>query len=251
MIVHARRQRQAATQSAPWVSRVTRGRLIPVPTSDARTVGSSAPFAGGLAIMSIVWVSPTAIRCVFTTTYGTTYLYQLYAGRIRIGSTFDGSERAVVGQLQPSLYPQEITLLAVDPAERLTDYGAELPLRPYNRVRLRFNTVGFASDTKYIDVTGSMEPGGAVDDSNLINRVLYDVDRTYEVITPALSGTGNWDFEIFGRDDKPAEGNAGTALAVSADVLAIPPDVVLNSDGTRLSVSVDSGVATITFTPQF
>lgn len=252
MIVHAqRRRRQPLTRLASWVSRVTRGRLIPLPETDARTVGTSAPFAGGLAITSLSWLSPTAIRCTFTTTYGTTYLYQLYAGRIRIGSTFDGAERAIIGQLQPSLYPQEITLLAVAAAERLTDYGPELPLRPYNRVRIRFNTAGFPSDTKFIDITGSTEPGGAVDDSNLIQRILYDVDRTYEVITPALSGTGNWDFEIFGRDDKPADGNAGTALEVTADVLAIPPDVGLGSDGTRLTVTVDGGVATVAFTAQF
>lgn len=207
-------------------------------------------FLGGLRILDATYLSPLALQVTFESVY-TDKLYQLYAGRLRIGATGDLSERAVVGQLQPSLYPQHITIVAVDPADRLTDLGDDLPKRPYNRVRLRFTTSGSASDTKFFDVTGSTEPGGAVDDANLIDRIPFDIDRQYEVLTPPLPGSGEWDFEVFGRDDKPANGNAGTALALSAAVLAYPPDVALGDDGTRFNVEVSGGLATVTFTPQF
>lgn len=207
-------------------------------------------FLGGLRILDATYLSPLALQVTFESVY-TDKLYQLYAGRLRIGATGDLSERAVVGQLQPSLYPQHITIVAVDPADRLTDLGDDLPKRPYNRVRLRFTTSGSASDTKFFDVTGSTEPGGAVDSGNLIDRIPFDIDRQYEVLTPPLPGSGEWDFEVFGRDDKPADGNAGTALALSADVLAYPPDVALGDDGTRFRVEVSGGLATVTFTPQF
>ena len=208
------------------------------------------PFLGGLRMLDAAYTSPTAIRVTFSTTY-TDQLYQLYAGRLLIGSTGDLSERAITGQLVPSLYPQHLTIVAVDPAERFTDYGDDLPKRPYNRVRLRFTTSGSPSDIEFLDVVGATVPDGAVDPDNLIERVLFDIDRQYEVLTPALPGTGNWAFEVFARDDKPADGNAGASLALDTDVLAYPPDVELAGDGTRFSVVIEAGELVASFTPQF
>lgn len=208
-------------------------------------------YLGGFNLTSLSWAGTTAIRAAFTTTYGTSYLYQLYAGRKRIGVTADASDRVVLGQLQPSLYPQHLMLVAVDPADRFTDFGSQLPKRPFNTVRLRFSTSSWPADAKYIDITAGTVPGGAVDSDNLLTRILFDVDRQYEYVTPALSGSGTWNFEVFGRDSRRSEGNAGTALALSADVLAHPPDVALSSSGSRLTFSVAAGVATVGFTPQF
>ena len=206
---------------------------------------------GGLAITRAEWLGTTALRVEFSTV-DTGQLFQLYAGRKRIGVTSDVSERAVIGQLQPSLYPQHLTLVAVDPADKETDYGDELPKRPYNCVRLTFTISGWPSDAAFVDVVGSTEPGGAVDQDNLLVRQPYDTDRVYTATTPALPGSGDWDFEVTGRDNRPSGGNEGPALELSANILAHPPDVALNeSDGSRLSVSVAGGVATIGFTPQF
>lgn len=208
------------------------------------------PSLGGLRMLDAFYTSPLAIRVTFETTYDD-QLYQLYAGRLLIGATGDLAERAITGQLVPSLYPQHLCIVAVDPEDRLIPLGDDLPKRPYNRVRIRFTTSASATDIKFLDVVGSTEPDGAVDPDNLIERVIFDIDREYEVLTPPLPGTGNWDFEIFARDDKPADGNTGASLALSEDVLAYPPDVELQPDGSRLTVSVDTGVATIGFTPQF
>mgnify|MGYP007083424885 CR=1 FL=1 len=209
------------------------------------------PFLGGLRILSIVYPSPLAVQVTFATTY-TDKLYQLYAGRKRIGATGDLAERAIVAQLQSSFYPQHIAIVAVDPADRLLDLGDELPKRPYNRVRIRFTTDSSPSDMEFLDVTGADEPGGEVNPDNLIERVPFDIDRQYEILTPPLSGSGVWPFKVAGRDNKPVGGNAGPALDLEATVLAYPPDVAMTSaDGPRFSVAIDAGVATATFTPQF
>lgn len=212
------------------------------------------PSLGGLQMTDAVYVSPTSIRVTFSTTYDD-QLYQLYAGRKLIGSTGDLSERAITAQLQPSLYPQHLCIVAVDPANRFTDYGDLLPKRPYNRVRIRFTTSASPSDMKFLDVLGADEPGG--DPETLIERVPFDVDRQYEVLTPPLPGTGNWPFQVKGRDDKPSgdtdsPGNVGPALDLDEDVLAYPPDVVMaGPNSPRFTVTIESGVATAFFTPQF
>lgn len=208
-------------------------------------------FLGGFTIDSVYWVGTTAIRVGFSTTYGTAYLYQLYAGRTRIGVTADPDERFVIGQMQPSLYPQHLTLVAVDPTDRFTDYGDDLPRRPFNRVRLRFSTSSWPADAKCLEVVGATEPGGAVDQANVLTRILFDVDREYEYVTPALSGSGTWDFAVSGIDSRPGGGNEGSALSLSADVLAHPPDVTPQSDGSRITFAVTAGAATIGFTPSF
>ena len=208
------------------------------------------PSLGGLRMLDAVYTSPTAIRVTFETTYDD-QLYQLYAGRMLIGSTGDLDERAITGQLVPSFYPQHLTIVAVDPAERFTDYGDDLPKRPYNRVRLRFTTSGSPSDIKFLDIEAAEEPDGAVVSGNRIGRLLFDTDRQYEFLTDPLPGTGNWAFEVFARDDKPADGNAGASLALDTDVLAYPPDVELAGDGTRFSVAIEAGELVASFTPQF
>ena len=205
-----------------------------------------APYLGGFRITKTQWVGATAIRVDFESTYGSTYAYQLYVGRTRVGATPDQLSRSIVGQLQPSEWPQVLQIVAVDPLERFTDYGALLPKRPYNRVRLRFSTTAWPADSRYVEVIGGTEPEGAPDEANLIDRQLFDTDREYLVTTPPLSGSGEWNFEARGRDGRPGGGNVGDPLSLSAEVLACPPDVAL-VDGRRLSVAVEDGDATISW----
>jgi len=212
----------------------------------ATLVRKPAAYLGGFAITSITWSGTNGIRVNFTTTY-TGRHHQLYVGRTRIGSTNGTGETVINAPLQPSFYPQYLQLVSVEESERTTDYGDSLPDRPYNVVRLRWETAA-SGDTKWLEVTGGATPGAAVDTANVLENVLFDTDRVYVWTSKPLSGSGTWNFEVAGRDDKPLTGNRGTALPFQATrVLACPPDVVLNSSGNRLRATVAAGVATIRF----
>ncbi|MCA9013696.1 MAG: hypothetical protein KDA77_00060 [Planctomycetaceae bacterium] len=202
-------------------------------------------FRGGLQITAFAWLDSHSLRVRFATTY-TDKLYQLYAGRSLIGRTEAAADTYVIGTLQPSLWPEHIQLLAVDPNEIENEYGSLLPDRPYNRALISVTTAGW-TDAKYLDVVSGQIPGGAVDSANRIHRELFDENREYSILTPTFHGSGTWNLQVFGRDDKPLEGNAGTAIALTAKVLSHPPDVQIRSDGSRLAASVAGGVATVDF----
>lgn len=204
------------------------------------------PYLGGFRITSVAWLSSHAIVVAFSSSYGS-YIYQLYAGRSLIGVSRSPEARSVVGDLEPSDWPQHLTVLAVDPGNALTDYGPQLPLRPYNKVRFTFSTSAWPADAKAIELSAGTVVGGAVDPDNVVERIFFDTDGDFEIFSPPMPGSGQWNFEIAGRDNRPSDGNRGTALAVSAEVLAHPPDVVLQDDDTRFSVAVAAGEATITF----
>lgn len=205
-----------------------------------------APLLGGFTIADVRWISSTGIRVRFETAT-TDRLHQLYAGRTLIGATATTRERQIVGALQPSHWPQELQIVSVDPADQQTDLGAYLPERPYNRVKMQCETSGWPADSKFLEVAAGTEPGGAVDADNVLQKVIYDTDRVYVYVSPPMPGSGEWNFEIAGRDDCKPAGNLGDPLPLSQEVLAHPPDVVLDSDGRRLAVAVAAGVATVTF----
>lgn len=206
----------------------------------------AAPYMGGFRIVRAEWTGSRSITVRLRSTYGAIYHYQLYAGRTLIGVTEDTAQRVLAGTLQPSLYPQHLTVLAVSPANRLTDYGDFLPLRPYNRIRITFTTADW-TDAAFIDVTAGTAAGEAVDDANRLLRVPFDTNRQYQLLTPPMPGSGTWQLEVTGVDDTAGDGNAGTPLAASQAVLAHPPDIGFRSDGSRLGVSIAGGTATITF----
>lgn len=207
------------------------------------------PFLGGFEITSFAWLDSHSLAVRFTSTY-TDKLYQLYLGRELIGVTEAFSDRMVIGTMVPTLWPNHITILAVDTDQINNDYGSALPERPYNRAKITATTVGW-TDAKHIDVRAGTAPSGAVSASNLIETIPFDTNRTYSIVVPGTDtfrGSGTWNLEVAGRDDKPADGNLGTPQALSVDVLSHPPDVQIRSDNTRLSVDVSSGTATISFT---
>lgn len=209
----------------------------------------AAPYLGGHVITSVAWEGPFALRVRFTTTYGTTYCYQVYAGRQLIGWTESVSDLSVMCNYMASDWPEHITLLAVDPAQRSTDYGSYLPDRPYNAVKLGWTTSGWASDSRFIEITSGTTPGGAVDTSNVLANVLFDADRAYTFITDPLEGSGVWNFQIAGRDLTAPDGNRGTAAATSATIFAHPPDVEFASDDySRLAVTISGSNIVASFT---
>lgn len=206
-----------------------------------------AAFLGQLRIDQLRWGGGRTLIARFTSGHVGRY-HQLYAGRRRIGLTSGTGQRVIAGQLGFARYPEQITLLAVDPADRARDFGDDLPLRPYNRVRLGWTASGFPSDAEFFDITAGIIPGGAVDSTNRIGRVLFAGDRDYSFLTRPQAGTGQWNFEITARDNRKPDGNAGTAVAASQTVLAHPPDVPFDSAGDRLSVAIAGAELTVTAT---
>lgn len=199
---------------------------------------------GGTRILAATWFAPTGLQVRFSSTYGALRFHQLYAGRTMIGVTNAPTERTVRGTLKHSDWPQPLQLVAVLPDERLDDFGSTLPPRPYNRVQLGWTTSGW-TDAKKIEITAGTEPGGAVDPANVLTNLPFDTNRNFAYRTKPLPGTGEWNFEVAGID---VAGNRGTGLSISAEIIAHPPDVALNPDGSRLTAAVAAGELTVSFT---
>ena len=201
------------------------------------------PHLGNCQITDARWIGPFDLRVAFSSQHSTK-LHQLYVGRSLAAVTQSPGSGEMVALVQPSLYPQQLTLLAVDPADKTTDFGADLPPRAFNRVKVGFSTAGWPSDAKLIVLTAGLTPGAAVDPTNELLRIEHDTPRTYSVLTPPLSGTGDWQMELAGED---AIGNVGTAEGFEQHVYAHPPDVSFQDDGTRFTAEAVGGVLNVQF----
>ena len=200
-------------------------------------------------IVSAAWLGTHTLIVRFETTYADKY-YQLYAGRTLVGVSASIGERSVQGTFPPSRYPEHLWIVAVDAVDRLTDFGHALPPRPYNRAEILYTTSGWeAAGAVLSEITGGTAPGGEVDPENLVGRIPFDTDRQYTALSDPLPGTGIWNFAVCGVDGTRPNGNRGTAADVACPILAHPPDLAFNSDGSRLDVAIDAGVATISFMP--
>jgi hypothetical protein len=244
----------------PWLTRrgwkLTPGYIFPLPqegdysAAEPISTGAGAPFTGGIAISNVGWISSSGIAITFATSYGPTqFQYQLYAGRQLVGATVHTSDTQIIAQLIPSAWPQWLTLLAVPPGNRDTNYGPLLPPNPYNCVNLRFAAVGQPANAKWIEIAAGTVVGGAVNLSNVLGLIPFVGDEFYNWVSPPLPGTGTWNFQVAMRDDCPPNGNRGPAAAIAANVITLPPDV-LSVQGKRLAVTVTGGVATATFAYQ-
>jgi hypothetical protein len=157
------------------------------------------------------------------------------------------SDREISVVCEQQEVPEEITLLAVDPAEQFTDYGEDLPPRPYARVKLSITTTGWATSTRYIEITAGTEPSGAVDTGNVLVLTPFTGNGTYAILTPPFNECGTWNLEAAGRDGTIPDGNRGTALALSEDLIVYPGDVVATEFGPRLTATVAGSTLTATF----
>jgi len=205
----------------------------------------AAPYLGGFRITSASWASASSIRVDFESTYGDQYAYQLYAGRSLIGATTGASERRIIAPLSWSLWPQVLAVVAIDPAEFGTDYGATLPERPYNKAIATVTTTGWPADSRLVAIAWGDTPGGAVNYSNEV-RTLYDTDRAYVLTSTPIGPSGSYNFAAYGIDDKPDSGNRGSVTSLTANLLTMPPDLVA-TDGVRFTATATSGTATITY----
>lgn len=200
---------------------------------------------GGFLITSAAWLDSQTIEVRFSSTYTDRY-HQLYSGRTLIGVSSTFAARAVSGPFEGSHWPEPLQLVAVTADDRHTDFGSNLPPRPYNRVKLGWTTAGW-TDAESIEVIAGDVAGGAVDTSNVLARVPFDANRVYDFLTAPLPGSGTWNFEVAGRDETVPNGNRGNALAIALAIDAHPPDVALNGNGTRLTAAVAAGVLTVGF----
>lgn len=210
------------------------------------------PFTLGHRIDSVESLSETSIVVRFTSSYAGSYLHQLYIGRTLAGVTEGVYDRHIVAPFELSTYPEHLQLLAVDPSDRNTDFGADLPDRPYNRVKIFVDTTGMPADTERIEISAGTEPEGAVDTDNIVASDIYRGVGDFEYVTTPLGPGGDWNFEVAGRDGTNPDGNRGTALELTATITAHPPDVEPDGDGERFTVEAAAGVLTIAYSlPEF
>lgn len=202
-------------------------------------------FLGGFKITSLAWTGPTAIAVTIQTDYTDRYL-QLYAGRRLIGVTTGPGLLTVVGQLQSAHCPHDLMIVMCDAADHLTDFGQQLPLRPYNQFNLAWSASSYPADAKWFEITGCLVANGAVDPDNVIARVAYIGDGAYDFLLPPVTAPGDWTYALTPRDDAAPSGNAGTAAQLAKYALPYPPDILL-SDDTRLTADVAAGVLTVSF----
>lgn len=156
-------------------------------------------------------------------------------------------ERTVWGQLVASALPAPLTLVRVDAASILINYGDELPDLACNQYRLNWTTTGLPEDTDHFDVVTGTTPGGSIDTTNIVARVPYTGDGAFSFELPPFDQVGSWAVGIVPRDDALPLGNAGTPVTGTAVVMTPPPDVTYPEGGPRFDAAIAAGVLTATF----
>lgn len=206
-----------------------------------------AAYLGGMTIVKAGWLGQRSLFVEFVSDYTSGWLWQLYANRTLIGRTSSPRERRVVGQLLDAAVPAPLTLLRVDSANALTDYGASLPAQPWNRFALEWTAAGYPSDAHHFEVTGSLEAGEAVDADNVLANIPFTGNGPYRFVLPPLASAGDWSFAITPRDDALPAGNAGTVEEVTITAAVPPPDLPFDDEGDRFTLSAEAGVVTAAF----
>lgn len=204
-------------------------------------------FLGGMTLIGAGWLGPRAVYVDFVST-NTADVYQLYAGKTRIGTTLRPSERRIVGQLFQDEAPATLTLVRVDKANRLTDYGDQIPYVPWHQYELQWTAAAMAADTDHFEITASSAAGEAVDSANILAKLPYIGDGAYQFVLPPIAETGSWIYRITPRDNAQPDGNAGTASNVTVNAVVPPPDFEQDSDGNRFTLAVAAGELVVGFT---
>lgn len=204
-------------------------------------------YLGGHTITGAGWIGPESVYVDFVSDYTSGWLWQLYANRKLIGRTTSPEARRCVGQLQASTAPAPLTLVRVDPAYLLTDFGLLLPRGPWNRFALVWDAESYPDDAKKFEITASAAAGEEVDPSNLLVTTPYIGEGAYRVPLPPIERSGVWKYQITPRDDASPSGNVGDSIELEVDVVVLPPDLRQDSDGNRFTLSAEAGVVTAAF----
>lgn len=204
-------------------------------------------FLGGMRIVNSGWMGYRAVFVDFVSSHRSGFVFQLYANRTMIGRTTLATERRIIGQLVDEDSPAPLTLIRVDSGNALTDYGPQIPQRPWNRFNLQWSASSFPADAACFEITGSTEADGAIDPENVIARVPFNGDGAYQYALPPIARSGDWQYAVTPRDNSMPLGNAGTSQTVTVAAVVPPPDVVMDQDGKRFTLTADEGVITAEF----
>lgn len=204
-------------------------------------------FLGGHTITKAGWAGPRAVYVEFVSQYTSGWVWQLYAGRKRIGSTLVPADRRVVGQLIVDDAPAPLTVVRVDIANRLTDYGPQLPEMPWHRFLLQWSAASYPADTDRFIITASSAPGEAADANNVLAEPQFIGDGDYQLVLPPLPQSGAWTYRITPVDNALPDGNTGTPEDVTVTAEVPPADLAMQSDGNRFTAAVSGGVLTVSF----
>lgn len=194
----------------------------------------------------IYWSGRHALTVEISTSYVDRYV-QVYAGRRLAGvSQYPGQNR-VVAQVEPTHCPTPIYIVLAETADRLTDFGALLPRRPFNRYRFGWAAESFPADSRWFAIFGSPAAGDDVDYDTVLAKVEYLGDSTYYFDLPAVNDCGTRTYGIQSLDDALPDGNASAAGELGIETLVYPPDVAIDEDNQRLQASIAGGVLTVGF----
>lgn len=209
------------------------------------------PVLGGFKITNVGWAGRSSVFVDLDAGDYTDKLFQLYVNRKLVGVTNVPSQRRVIGQVWDAhLSAAPLSVMAVDPIDRMTDFGDVLEEKPWNRYRLTWTVPeGYAVDCHHFDVLKASAPN--TDPTEVIAKVQYSGPRDYSLDLPAIPTNhpprADWRYAVVPRDDATTEGNAGTSTIQTVPALIYPADLLLQADGNRFGLSLDAGVLTASF----
>jgi hypothetical protein len=203
----------------------------------------------GTVITAASWLGPHEIQVTFATSHSGHH--QLYVGRRLAGQTTYVTERTIRAQVEPSVTPSPLQVLAVEATEVATDFGTSLPDRPYNLHTINWDATGIEADTSRFLITRAT----AIDtDPTIFDGAKPYVSgiTDYSYDTPPIEASGNWRFGITPYDtacgdDHDTRGNAGTQALATVVAEVYPPDVALQSDRQRFNTTASEGNLTVSF----
>jgi hypothetical protein len=208
-----------------------------------------------------------AIQLGWTSTAPLGTVFQVYLNRVL---AWHGASRWVAIPMPSSQL--QIDIGAVGPGEATTDFSAQLPASPSNRVRLAWLGGSYLDPTGNDDVAGfqvfgAKAPGGAIDYTQALAQIraypagiLTDgfglggfgqggfgrAASSYQWTTEAL-GSGTWPFAVVSFD---AAGNLGAPSVSSASISAPPRPPATFPDGSRLHSTYNPANHTVTLSWQ-
>lgn len=207
-------------------------------------------YLGGTEIRTVEWVGRNAVEVAFRMTEFSDRLVQLYAGRRLVGATDSTSARIVRGDVPAGPRATPLSLVVVERANRLVDYGQLLGWKPWNVWCVTWTPPAAPSaDLSHFDIAMSPTAGASYDLTNVVGRVDYDsAAASYSFQLPPFESSGDFEVAIVPRDDAIPLGNDGTVVMTTIPAVVYPLDLPLDSDGRRFTVSVAAGELTASFT---
>ena len=198
-------------------------------------------------ITSSVWLASQALQVQFASAHADRF-HQLYLGRTLIGVTSTPVQRIVSGHVVPTASPSPLQVVSVTADDLTTDFGEQLPERPYNRFRLEWDAAGLDADTERFGVWVPTAFAASPDKLHLC--VESHGDGHYAADVPAVDQSGDWTYAVqpiddAAGDDPIAEGNYGQATEITVRAKVYPPNLVSNPDRTQFTQTAQNGTLTI------